>query len=211
MFHQLEAWLLSFADTLPLPLFAALASFTEEIIAPIPSGPVMLVTGSIASIQGYSLPLLALLALVAAAGKLLGSLVVYFVADKAEDVITVRFAKFLGITHAQIESFGKRLGNGWKDYAVLTLLRSLPFVPSAVVSFGAGALKVRLRVFIVATVIGSILRDFTFLYFGYIGFGAAEELLARFSSWEDIFVAVLAAVLAALFVYLCIRWFRRRR
>lgn len=211
MFHQLEVWLLSFADTLPLPLFAALASFTEEIIAPIPSGPVMLVTGSIASIQGYSLALLALLALVAAAGKLLGSLVVYFVADKAEDVITVRFAKFLGITHAQIESFGKRLGNGWKDYAVLTLLRSLPFVPSAVVSFGAGALKVRLRVFIVATVIGSILRDFTFLYFGYIGFGAAEELLARFSSWEDLFIGALAAVLAALFLYLCIRWFRRRR
>lgn len=211
MFHQLEVWLLSFADTLPLPLFAALASFTEEIIAPIPSGPVMLVTGSIASIQGYSLPLLALLALVAAAGKLLGSLVVYFVADKAEDVITVRFAKFLGITHAQIESFGKRLGNGWKDYAALTLLRSLPFVPSAVVSFGAGALKVRLRVFIVATVIGSILRDFTFLYFGYIGFGAAEELLARFSSWEDLFIGALAVALFGLFLYLCIRWLLRSR
>ena len=211
MFHQLEVWLLSFADTLPLPLFAALASFAEEIIAPIPSGPVMLVTGSIASIQGYTLPLLAFLAVVAATGKLLGSLVVYFIADKAEDVITVRFAKFLGITHAQIEAFGKRLGNGWKDYAALTLLRSLPFVPSAVVSFGAGVLKVPLRPFIFATIVGSIVRDFTFLYFGYIGFGAAEELLARFSSWEDLFIGALAVLLFGLFVYLCVRWFRRTK
>lgn len=210
MFHQLEIWLLSYAETLPLPLFAALASFAEEIIAPIPSGPVMLVTGSIASIQGYSLLLLAALALAAAFGKLLGSLVVYFVADKAEDLVTVRFAQFLGVTHTQIESFGKRLGNGWKDYAVLTLLRSLPFVPSALVSFGAGAVKVPLRPFIFATIVGSIVRDFTFLYFGYIGFGAAEELLARFSSWEDLFIGALAVLLAALFVYLCVRWLRRR-
>lgn len=211
MFHQLETWLLSHAETLPLPLFAALASFAEEIIAPIPSGPVMLVTGSIASIQGYSLALLAALALVAATGKLMGSLVVYFIADKAEDLITVRFARFLGVTHAQIESFGKRLGNGWKDYALLTLLRSLPFVPSALVSFGAGALKVPLRPFVFATIVGSIVRDFTFLYFGYIGFGAAEELLARFSSWEDLFLVALALTAAGLFLYLCVRALRRSR
>lgn len=211
MFHQLETWLLSYADALPLPLFAVFASFAEEIIAPIPSGPVMLVTGSIANIQGYTLPLLALLALAAAGGKLLGSLVVYAIADKAEDVITVHATRFLGITHAQIEAFGKKLGKGWKDYAVLTLLRSLPFVPSALVSFGAGALKVSLRPFIFATVVGSIIRDFTFLYFGYIGFGAAEALLARFSSWENLFLLAFGLAVAGLLGFLMWRRYTRPR
>lgn len=211
MFDQLEALLLSYADILPLPVFAALASFVEEIVAPIPSGAVMLVIGSFASIQEYSLPLLLLLACVAATGKLLGSLVVYAIADKAEDVITMRFAKFLGITHEQIEAFGARLGNGWKDYAVLTLLRSLPFVPSALVSFGAGALKVSLRPFITATVIGSIIRDVTFLYLGYIGFAAAETLQERFSTWETVVFAIVAGLALLVFGYLCFRWIRRGR
>lgn len=209
MFDQLEAYLLSFSDILPLPVFAALASFTEEIIAPIPSGAVMLVTGTVASLEGYSLPMLFLLAGVAATGKLLGSLVVYLIADKAEDLITVRFAKFLGITHAQIENFGKRLGNGWKDYVILTVLRTLPFVPSALISFGAGALKVPLRVFIVATLIGSIARDITFLYFGYIGFDAAETLLEHFSTGETVVLGILALAVIGIFIYLCYRWFKR--
>lgn len=210
MFDQLESYLLSFADAIPLPLFAALASFTEEIIAPIPSGAVMLVTGSVASVQGYSLLMLFSLAIVAALGKLAGSLVVYIIADKAEDVLAGRFAKFLGVTHAQIESFGKRLGNGWKDYATLTLLRTLPFVPSVLISFGAGALKVPLRPFIVATLVGSILRDITFLYSGYVGFAAAENLLHQFSTVETVVLVLVGLVVSLGAVYLFLRTMKKR-
>lgn len=203
MFSQLEALLISYAGVLPLPLFAAVASFAEEIIAPIPSGPVMLVMGSLADVQHYALPALLGLAVTAACGKLAGSLVVYVIADKAEDVITARFAKFFGVTHAQIESFGNRLGNGWKDYALLTLLRTLPFVPSAVISFGAGVLKIRLRLFVVATFIGSILRDFTFLYIGYVGLEGASELVSQFDTVESLLQAtIIAGVVIAGVAYL---------
>lgn len=199
MFDHLEELLLSFATAMPLPVFAAVSSAIEEIIAPIPSGPVMLVMGSLAQIQGYSLWMLFGLSIAATAGKLVGALVVYFVADKAEDLLAGRFAKFFGVTHAQIESFGARFGNGWKDYILLTLLRTLPFVPSVVVSFGAGALKIPLRLFIVATVIGSILRDSFFLYLGYAGIGAADDILAYFSTIESFFqVAIVLGVLGAL-------------
>jgi len=203
MIDHLEELLLSLATAMPLPLFAAVSSFVEEIVAPIPSGPVMLVMGSLAEIQGYTLWMLFALSLAATIGKLAGSLVVYVIADKTEDVLSGRFAKFFGVTHAQIESFGARLGNGWKDYLLLTLLRTLPFVPSVVVSFGAGVLKVPLRIFIVTTIIGSILRDSFFLYLGYAGIGAADEILAYFSTIESYFqVALVVAVgiaLAALF------------
>jgi len=199
MFHQLEVLLLSLATAMPLPVFAAISSALEEIVAPIPSGPVMLVMGSLAQIQGYSLWMLFGLSLAATIGKLVGALVVYVVADKAEDLLSGRFAKFFGVTHAQIESFGARFGNGWKDYVLLTLLRTLPFVPSVVVSFGAGALKIPLRLFIVATVIGSILRDSFFLYLGYAGVGAADEILAHFSTVESfVQVAIVLGVIGAL-------------
>lgn len=203
MFSQLEALLISYAGILPLPVFAAVASFAEEIVAPIPSGPVMLVMGSLAAVQGYALPALAGLAVTAAAGKLAGALVVYVVADKAEDVILTRFAKFFGITHAQIESFGNRLGNGWKDYVLLTLLRALPFVPSAVISAGSGLLKVRLRLFVVATFLGSILRDFAFLYVGFIGLESATMLVSQFDTAESLLqAAIVAGVIVAGAIYL---------
>lgn len=199
MFHYLETLLLSLATAMPLPVFAAVSSAVEEILAPIPSGPVMLVMGSLAQVQGYTLWMLFGLSIAATIGKLVGSLVVYFVADKTEDVLAGRFAKFFGVTHAQIESFGTRFGNGWKDYVLLTVLRTLPFVPSVVVSFGAGALKIPLRLFIVATIIGSILRDSFFLYLGYAGIGAADEILAHFSTVESfIQVAIVLGVVGAL-------------
>lgn len=210
MFEHLEELILSFATLMPLPLFAALSSFAEEILAPIPSGPVILVMGTLAQVQGYSLVALFGLSIAATFGKLLGALVVYVIADKTEDVLTGRFAKFFGITHAQIESFGNRLGNGWKDYALLTLLRTLPFVPSVVVSFGAGALKIPLRLFIVATVIGSILRDSFFLYLGYAGIGAAEQLLEQFSTIETILqVTIAAGVVIALLALLYLRFVKK--
>ena len=210
MFAYLEAQVLSLASLLPLPVFAAVSSFVEEIVAPIPSGPVMLVMGSLAQVQGYSLLMLLALALAATVGKLSGALVVYVIADKTEDILTGRFARFLGVTHAQIEAFGARLGNGWRDYVLLTLLRTLPFVPSVVVSFGAGALKVPLRLFIIATVLGTILRDMFFLYLGYAGIGAAEGLIARFSTIESVLQMIIAAgVVIALLVLLYLRFVRR--
>lgn len=199
MFQYLEEFVLSLATAMPLPVFAAVSSAIEEVVAPIPSGPVMLVMGSLAQIQGYTLWMLLGLSIAATIGKLVGALVVYVIADKTEDLLSGRFAKFFGVTHAQIESFGARLGNGWKDYLLLTLLRTLPFVPSVVVSFGAGALKIPLRLFIITTIIGSILRDIFFLYLGYAGIGAADEILAYFSTIESFLqVAIVLGVLGAL-------------
>lgn len=205
MFKELETTLLSYADILPLPVFAALSSFAEEIIAPIPSGPVMLVMGSLAQVQGYSLVALFLLSLAAAGGKLAGALVVYLVADKAEDIVTHRFARYLGISHEQIESFGKRLGNGWRDYVLLTVLRALPFVPSAIISAGSGVLKIPLRLFLVATFVGSTLRDAFFMYIGYIGLSGAETLIGRLDSVESVLQVLIIAgvvVAAGAYVYL---------
>lgn len=205
MLHALEELVISLADILPLPVFAAVSSFVEEIIAPIPSGPVMLVMGSLAQVQGYTLLMLFGLAVVAAFGKLLGALVVYVIADKAEDILAGRLGSLIGVTHAQIESFGQRLGNGWKDYVLLTVLRMLPFVPSAVISAGSGVLKIPLRLFIFSTFIGSIVRDAFFLYAGYAGLEVAGMLLARFKTIETLLLGLLVCITLGILAYLYLK------
>lgn len=211
MFHQLEAFLIAHADSMPLFLFAPLASFAEELIAPIPSGPVMMVMGSLAAIQGYPLAVLPLVAIAAALGKLAGALVIYLVADKLEDAVADRFSRFLGVTHAQIEEFGARFGKGWKDYVLLTALRSLPFVPSALISAGSGAIKIPLRLFVVATLVGSIIRDAFYLYLGFAGLEIAERILERFSAAESLVLGALAIGAPTFLFFLYLRNRRRKR
>lgn len=212
MFTYLEYLVLGLASAMPLPLFAVVASFLEEVIAPIPSGAVLLGIGTLASLQGYPLLSLGVLALIATAGKTAGALVVYVIADKIEDFATSRFSRFLGVTHEELEQFGARLGNGWRDYVLLTALRAIPIVPSVVVSFGAGVLRIPLRLFITATVIGSFFRDLFFIVVGYLGLSAVLAFLEQSSAYESLvqYVVFGALVLGAV-AYLLLRIRARAR
>ena len=55
------------------------------------------------------------------------------------------------ITHTDIERLGKHFTGGLRDYASLTFLRSIPIVPSILLSFGSGMLELPVRVFLVGT------------------------------------------------------------
>lgn len=208
MFEQLEQLLLSYGGILPLEVFAVLASFIEEVIAPIPSPAVMVVTGTLAALQERSPYALIHLSVLAALGKLAGALVVYFVADKAEDILTGRFGRFFGITHREIESFGKRVGKGARDYFVLTGLRALPIVPSSLVSIGSGVLKVRFMPFVVSTFLGTIVRDFVYLYFGYKGIEALGVFLERSFAVESL---IQSAAVIGIGVLLVFAYFKRKK
>ena len=194
MFLYLEAQLLAIAQSVPLEMFVVVASFIEEVIAPIPSPTVMVVSGSIASYQGYAASGLIILAILGAVGKTVGALVVYYVADKAENFVMHRFSRFFGVQAEDIEAFGKKLGNGPRDYFFLTFLRALPIMPSVVVSVGSGVLKVPLKVFFFSTFFGTIIRDGFYLYTGYVGTDIFTNLVQHSSSVEsfvELFVFVL--------------------
>ncbi len=205
MFEQLEQILISLSNYVPLEIFAPVASVVEEIIAPIPSPAVMVVTGSLAALQGKTIYYLVFLALLGSLGKLLGSLFVYFVSDKVEDYFSGILEKFFGVTHEDIESFGKKLNGGYRDYFVMFLMRALPIIPSSVVSIGSGILKIPVKVFIVGTFLGSIIRDFIYIYFGYSGISILGGFLKKSESVESwIQLAVLAFVFG-LFTWLYLR------
>jgi membrane protein DedA with SNARE-associated domain len=208
MFDSLTQSLLTWAQTVPLELFAFVASFIEEVLAPIPSPVVMTVTGSIASAQEKAMWYLLILSIIAAAGKTVGAVLVYLIADKAENILVGRFGKFIGVNHAEIEALGKKLNGGWKDLWTLLFLRALPIMSSMVVSVCCGFVKIPMRVYLVSTFLGTIIRDFFYLYVGYTGIAALQNLVDGFDSIESIIQALFAVVIVIVIGW--IYWKRKR-
>lgn len=183
-----------YAERLPLEIFVFVGAFVEEVIAPIPSPFVMTLAGSVTAAQGNPFWYLFIVAMIASAGKTLGGSVLYFIADKTEDIVLLNLSRYVGITHEEIERLGKRLSRGsWRDWAVLLGIRSAPIIASAPVSVICGFLKIRFRLFVITTFLGTIVRDFVYLYVGYTTLGATNSLTEGLSGLETI-IQVTAAL-----------------
>lgn len=201
MFAHIEAVLVTHIHTLPLELFVIVASVVEEVIAPIPSLTVMALSGTLAHMQGYTLTSLAMLAVLGSFGKTVGAFLVYVISDKAENVFIGMFGKFFSVSKDDIENLGKKLKGGTKDYVFLTLLRALPIVPSVVLSVGSGVLKIPLKLFIISTFLGSIIRDGLYIYTGYIGSTVFFNFIYGSTHIENYIVALVAVGVCAYVVY----------
>lgn len=200
---SLEALAKALAAEMPLHAFVLFGSVVEEVISIIPAPIVMTTAGATALFQGYSLPGLMVLALFASVGKTAGSYVWYILADKGEDVVLPRFGRYLGITHEDVERLGARFSGSWKDTALLTLVRSIPVMPSIAVSIACGVVKLPLRTFFISTFFGDAVRGFFFLYVGYQGLAGYRLIAAHVSSVERYaelgFAALILVALALLY------------
>lgn len=184
---QLEVY----ATKIPLELFAFLGSIIEEIIAPIPSPFIMTLAGSIAKAQEQTLFYLVILAVFGALGKTVASWILYIIGDKAEDIIIKKYGKFFGVTHKEVESIGKFFHKNWKDNILLFVARAIPIVPSAPVSLVCGVIKLNLKTYVVSTFFGTIVRNFLYLYVGFIGLSSFEDVMGGLDSLESITKIVL--------------------
>ena len=179
------------AERVPLPLFTILGAFIEEVIAPIPSPIVMTLAGSFTAAENLPFVYLLFLAMIGAASKTVGSWLVYFVSDKAEDIIISKFGKFLGVSHSDTEGFGKYLNQGKRDDIVLFLLRAIPIIPTAPVSVVCGLIKVNVRTYLVSTFFGTAVRNMFYLYLGYTSVGTLESINEGLDSWENLGYLIL--------------------
>ncbi len=208
VFSQIEAFLIDLSQHVPLEWFTFLGSILEEVIAPIPSLLVPTTAGTIAQAQGQPILYLLALALVGAAGKTIGATAVYLIADFFEDLVMDRLGKYLGLTHKDVESVGQYFSGGLRDYLVLFILRILPIMPSTPVSFGAGIIKLRLRVYVVSSFLGNYVRDLFTMYLGYSGLAAIEGLKGQFDRGEKILQIMI--VLAGIALIGWLYWLRRK-
>jgi len=187
-----------------LPWFTFFGAMIEEVIAPIPSPLVMTLAGSLAASEKAPWTYLGLLALIGAIGKTIGSLLIYVIADKGEDLIMGKFGKYLGVTHKEVEIIGRHLNKGWKDDLVIFLLRAVPIMPTAPVSIVCGLIKVKIRTYITSTFLGTLVRNIFYLYLGFTSIGALESLNEGIDSLEKIgYLILLILVVAALgYIYI---------
>jgi membrane protein DedA with SNARE-associated domain len=209
MFSALEAWLLSTIHTLPLELFVFIASFIEEVLAPVPSASVLLATGAFAAVQERPWIGLIPLALVAALGKMIGAIGVYAVSDKLGLMMVTKFGRFFEITPQRLNQFGERLNRSKYAFWLLTLFRALPIVPSSIISVSCGVLKVRWSLFIASTFVGTVVRDSIFIYIGYQGIQLWYTLADRFTHIESYVQWLLIGLLGVTLVWLYMRHVKR--
>jgi membrane protein DedA with SNARE-associated domain len=208
MFTTIETHLLALAYTVPLELFVFVASFIEEVFAPVPSAGVLLLAGSLATIQKLSLIELIPLILLAALGKTIGAIIIYYFSDKIAGLATLRFGGFFAAPYNSIKEFGGKITGSSRDYLILTVFRSLPIVPSSVVSVGCGVMKIRFKMFLITTLIGTIVRDSIFIYIGYSGAQIWHDLANQTTTAESVVQLIVVATLVAVIVY---SYFRRSR
>lgn len=206
MFNSIITWLEGLAQEVPVAWFIAVGAFVEELVAPIPSPLVMTLGGSIAKSQDSGMLTLLLLAIIGAAAKTLGSFIIYFISDKAEDIIITKFGKFFGVSHDDTEGLGKFFGKGVRDDVAVFLLRALPIMPTAPVSVIAGLIKLDLKTYLGATFLGLIVRNLIYLYLGYTSVQALESLSEGLDSLEKIGYLILAV-----FFGVAVLWMYRKR
>lgn len=205
MFENVERFLENSAHEVPLELFVPIGGLIEEIIAPIPSVLVGTTAGSIAALQAKPVIFLALLALLIAFGKTLGSLFWYFLADKLEDVLLPKFGRLLGVSHKEIESIGRHFNGGIRDELIIFLFRAIPAIPGPPVAVACGFFKIKLRSFIIATYLGYAVRDSMFIYFGHAGLSTFAGILHGINKTESLLQGLIVLIIAGVLIWLYAR------
>lgn len=173
---QIITWLEHLSQTINLQLFVVIGSFLEEIIAPIPSPFVMTTTAALAQAQNYVFLQLATIVIVASLAKTVSSFLIYLAADKLEDMVVGKLGKYIGVSHKLIEQIGGFLTGTWVDDFLMILARALPFIPTSLVSVGAGVIKYHKKSFVITTFLGVMIRNAFYLWVGYVGWHQIENL-----------------------------------
>ncbi len=201
--------ILAAVTKVPLAAFVFGGSFIEEIVSPIPTYAIMVAAGSAAHVQGVHFLWLFPLALLGSSGKTIACVIYYVLADVFEDVIVPRYGKYIGVTHKQIESIGKRMSKQERNIGLLILLRALPVIPSAPISIVAGLIHVEIKVFIFTTLIGTFLKDSVYLILGYIGLQVFKDLLGETAFLGHLFETGLTLALGLLIGWAL--WSKRKK
>lgn len=204
--QSLIIWLESLAQKIPVTWFVFIGALIEEIIAPIPSPLVMMLAGSIAASQGSHVSVLLLLSLIGAGSKTFGSLVIYVLGDKAENLLVGKFGRYLGISQSDTEGLGKFLGKDSKVGLAIFFMRAVPVMPTAPVSVIAGLMKIDLKIYLVSTFLGLLVRNMIYLSLGFYSLGTLESLSSGFDSLEKIGYLILSV-----FAGFALVWMYRKR
>jgi membrane protein DedA with SNARE-associated domain len=171
-----ESWLRHMGTQMPLDVFVAFATLLEEIISPIPIYMIMGVAGALAASRGASFWYVLYLVMVAAVMKTLGFYVLYVIGDKLENAFRHVINKYLGISHESLEAVGKRFtGKPWRDGTFIFLSRVMPLFPSTPISLACGVFRLDMRVYLISSFLGIVVKGALYTYSAYYGVTALSN------------------------------------
>lgn len=171
-------------------------SILEETFSPIPSFLVLVPAGAALLTQGQVWWYIIILAVIASAGRAVGALVVYFLADTIEDLLFRKRRTIFGVSHAQVERVGKTMATKRKSslWGWLFTVNAVPIFPTTPVLLTAGFIKIPLKLFITATFCGSIFNALFYLFIGYFGLGTTWLLDSIGVGSNILFASCLVAI-----------------
>lgn len=174
----------------------------EEIIAPIPSAVVTM--GAAFLIIPEKLPWLNALwdifwkiAVPASAGMVVGSSLVYGMGYWGGKPAIMKWGKWFGIRWSDIENAESRLAKKNVDVWALFFFRTIPIIPSVVLSAFYGLIRVPWKIYALTTFAGSIIRAFILGLIGWKAQGAYVALAEKFNKLEDLVIVAVAVMVLA--------------
>lgn len=175
------------------------ASIIEEVIAPIPSSVVTMSAGFAlippdASALAGSVALLFVVAIPSAAGMTIGSSVVYGLAYWLGNPFFERWGTYVFVPPERLEKARARFTRGATDEVTIVALRTVPLIPSVVLSALCGILRISPRTYLSCTFIGSLIRAIGLGFIGWQAQSLYTEWAARIGEIEHVLIIPVVAL-----------------
>ncbi len=192
-----------------------LASFTEEIIAPLPS-PVIMTSAGFFILEGpfsydFLFILVFLIAIPYAIGVTVGSFLFYGALYFFGERVVNKWGKWFGVSWDDIERLRGRMKRTYWDEGTLFFLRIVPLVPSVVLASMCGFIKMRLITYTLITLAGVSIRTCFFASLGWYLGETYRRHADRIAEIESIVAYTFLFLLSAFLVFVLIYTQRRSR
>jgi uncharacterized membrane protein YdjX (TVP38/TMEM64 family) len=201
LIYDILIWVIESFQAGGLPLLFGMM-IIQALAIPIPSE-LVLIAGGLAFAFPFGW-------LVGALGSIAAALVGFFIARKGGRSLAIKLVGEKGIT------FADNWFNRWGAWAVL-LGRFAPFIPFDAISYSAGLTTMKLKKFMIPTVIGTLPRTLFYTSLGTFFGVTFQDLISHYKEHGEIppelqqmvsqFNYVLLAVVAVIAVIFVVYWF----
>jgi len=176
----------------------------DQIIIPIPSPLITMAGGFL--LVGQEQPLaLALgeiflkITLPYSAAAILGLGIAYFIAYFGGKPLIEKFHRLIGFSWQDIKNLQKKFQGSRHDDLLIFALRAIPVIPISIISGVAGAIRMPIIDFYLASALGVLVRSFIL---GFIGWQVGEAYVSMAEGIDQISDVLTILIAAAIFAFL---------
>ncbi|MDD5074187.1 MAG: VTT domain-containing protein, partial [Candidatus Shapirobacteria bacterium] len=178
----------------------------EQIIIPIPSPLITMAGGFLLVAKEQPLPLalgeiFLKITLPYSVAAVLGLGIVYFIAYFGGKPLIEKFHRLIGFSWQDVKHLQKKFKGNWHDDLLIFVLRAIPVIPISIVSGVAGAVRMPIADFYIASALGVLIRSFILGFIGWQVGEAYESMAQGLDQVSDIFTILIAVIIFGFLVW----------